>query len=89
MRANAERLHQRKLIERQSIRFVQQYKRHGKKFLHTPIHVDSEKPNVFAAIVPPHCAGPAFPAAHVRFNGTAISGLNALFIGRRFHDNSG
>jgi len=43
--------------------------------------MDSEEPDVLAAVVPPHGTSPAFAAAYIRLNGTPISGTDTKLIG--------
>jgi hypothetical protein len=68
---------------------VQQFDGNGKIFLHSSIYMDSKKVNIFATIVPTHCACPALPAAHVGLNGTVISSLNSMIIGQHFGHHPG
>ena len=50
--------------------------------------MDSEEPDVFAAVVPAHGTSPAFAAAHIRLNGTPISGTDTKIIGRYIRHDS-
>jgi hypothetical protein len=87
MGANSESLHQGKLVEAELRGLVQQRQGNGKQALHPTIDMDSDHPQLFAAIPPAGDTGLASAATDVGLNRTAVAGSDSKFVRPGFHHN--
>src|SRR5262245_7135068 len=85
MRSDAERFDQRKLIERQTVRFMQEADRDTEQRAHAAIGVNPQTLKMNATVVSPQPAGVAGPTGQVRLDSTAVSGTDAVVVCRNGH----
>src|SRR5207247_9860566 len=80
VRADPQRLDQRKLIEREPLRLVQALDRHGDEFSHPAVGVYAQDFEALAAVVLAGAAGVALAAAQIRLDGAAVALTDASAV---------
>src|SRR5581483_4733207 len=85
MRADAQRLNQRQLVEREPRGGVNMVERRDKVLSHSPVLMHAEHPDVLAVVVVSGTAGSALAAIQVRFDGAPASRSQAPTVGRDLH----
>lgn len=89
MSADPKSFHQSKLIQRKSLRFMKQPKRHRQKRLHATVDMHAKKSKVFAAIGAANPARMTFAAIDVRLDRTMIADPDAQYVFRNVGDFAG